>query len=202
MILSISFKFSSATWFLQKTNAGAYQKIIRWIPTNAGEKNTSFTIQFKTKFKTPILISKRHMKLEKKIQSPDEVVTEYAKAIRKLIKWVDSKKNWTEKQKIYSFTKRLRTDLLYALWSFLALKDNPTINMVIELVQRIEDNQKMHLESTLSVFVSVSVMAPAFQIAANFFAVQTQDPNKQLINRLTANFAQLLKPLAQAVRDN
>ncbi|KAG9297389.1 hypothetical protein G9A89_009473 [Geosiphon pyriformis] len=39
-------------------------------------------------------------------------------------------------------------------------------------------------------------------MAAAFFAAQTQDPNKQLINRLTANLARLLEPLAQAVRDN
>ncbi|KAG9303516.1 hypothetical protein G9A89_018412 [Geosiphon pyriformis] len=102
--------------FSQETDTGAYQRIIRWTPTNAGEKNTSFTTQFETKFKTLILISKWHMKLEKKTQDSGEVVTEYAKAIRKLIKQVDSKKNWTEKQKIHSFTKRLKTDLSYAFW--------------------------------------------------------------------------------------
>ncbi|KAG9287497.1 hypothetical protein G9A89_023869 [Geosiphon pyriformis] len=81
-----------------------------------------------------------HMELEKKTQGSGEIVTKYAKAIRKLIKCVDSGRNWTEKQKIYSFTKGLRTDLSYALWSFLALKNNPTIDMAIELAQRIEDN--------------------------------------------------------------
>ncbi|KAG9283941.1 hypothetical protein G9A89_006779 [Geosiphon pyriformis] len=45
-------------------------------------------------------------------------------------------------------------------------------------------------------------MAPAPQIAAAFFAAQTQDPNEQLIDRLTANLAWLLEPLAQVVRDN
>ncbi|KAG9289402.1 hypothetical protein G9A89_007963 [Geosiphon pyriformis] len=45
-------------------------------------------------------------------------------------------------------------------------------------------------------------MAPAPQMAAAFFAAQTQDPNEQLIDRLTANLAWLLEPLAQAVRDN
>ncbi|KAG9306203.1 hypothetical protein G9A89_016107 [Geosiphon pyriformis] len=39
-------------------------------------------------------------------------------------------------------------------------------------------------------------------MAAISFAVQTQDPNEQLIDRLTANLAWLLEPLAQAVRDN
>ncbi|KAG9302351.1 hypothetical protein G9A89_011777 [Geosiphon pyriformis] len=96
----------------------------------------------------------------------------------------------------------LRTNLSYALWRLLALKNNLTMNMAIELAQRIEDNQRMHLESTLPVFASASVMASASQMAATSFAAQTQDPNKQLIDRLTANFAQLLKPLAQAVRDN
>ncbi|KAG9304147.1 hypothetical protein G9A89_019709 [Geosiphon pyriformis] len=38
--------------------------------------------------------------------------------------------------------------------------------------------------------------------AATFFAAQTQDSNEQLIDRLTANLAWLLEPLAQAVRDN
>ncbi|KAG9293558.1 hypothetical protein G9A89_005561 [Geosiphon pyriformis] len=141
-------------------------KIIRWKPTNAGEENTSFTTQFEAKFKTAILISKWHMELEKRTQGPGEVVTEYAKAIRKLIK------------RIHSFTKRLRTDLL------------------------IEDNQRMHLGSTLPVFASAPVMALAPQMAAVSFAAQTQDPNEQLINRLIANLAQLLKPLAQAVREN
>ncbi|KAG9305934.1 hypothetical protein G9A89_016587 [Geosiphon pyriformis] len=121
---------------------------------------------------------------------------EYAKAIKKLIKHVDSGKNWTEEQKIYFFTKRLRTNLLYALWPFLALKNNSTMDMAIELTQKIEDNQKMHLRFTLPVF------APAPQMAAVSFAAQTQDPNEQLIDRLTANFVWLLKSLAQAVREN
>ncbi|KAG9296613.1 hypothetical protein G9A89_015205 [Geosiphon pyriformis] len=133
---------------------------------------------------------------------PGEIVTEYAKAIRKLIKHVDSKKNWTEEQKIHSFTKELRTNLSYALWPLLALKNNPTIDMAIELAQRIEDNQRIHLGSTLLVFASVPVMAPASQMAAASFAAQTQDPNKQLIDRLTANLAWLLELLAQAVKDN
>ncbi|KAG9304232.1 hypothetical protein G9A89_019794 [Geosiphon pyriformis] len=60
----------------------------------------------------------------------------------------------------------------------------------------------MHLGFTLPVFASALVMIPAFQMTATSFAAQTQDPNEQLIDRLTANFAQLLKPLAQAVRDN
>ncbi|KAG9298688.1 hypothetical protein G9A89_012756 [Geosiphon pyriformis] len=64
------------------------------------------------------------------------------------------------------------------------------MDMIIELAQQIEDNQRMHLESTLPVFAS--------QMAATSFAVQIQDPNKQLIDRLTVNLAQLLEPLAQA----
>ncbi|KAG9291534.1 hypothetical protein G9A89_021953 [Geosiphon pyriformis] len=70
--------------------------------------------------------------------------------------------------------------------------------MAIELVQKIEDNQKMHLESALPVFAFASAMAPASQIAATSFTVQIQDFNKQLIDRLTANFARLLELLAQA----
>ncbi|KAG9299766.1 hypothetical protein G9A89_013126 [Geosiphon pyriformis] len=131
---------SPATWFSQETNANAQQRIIKWALTNAGEDNTSFITQFETKFRTPILISKWHMELERRTQDSDEVVTEYAKAIRKLIKWVDSGRNWTEEQKIHSFTKGLRTDLSYALWPLLALKDNPTMDMAIELAQKIEDN--------------------------------------------------------------
>ncbi|KAG9306004.1 hypothetical protein G9A89_009328 [Geosiphon pyriformis] len=131
---------SPATWFLQKTNAGAQQRIVRWTPANIGENNTSFTTQFENKFRTPILISKWRMELERRTQGPSEIVTEYAKAIRKLIKRVDFGRNWTEEQKIHSFTKGLRTDLSYALWPLLALKDNPTMDMAIELTQRIEDN--------------------------------------------------------------
>ncbi|KAG9301544.1 hypothetical protein G9A89_008396 [Geosiphon pyriformis] len=127
------FRNFSATWFLQKTNVGAYQRIIKWAPTNAKEKNIFFTIWFKTKFRTPILISKWYIELEKKTQDPGEVVIEYAKAIRKLIKRVNSEKNWTKKQKIHSFTKELRTDLSYAFWPLLVLKNNLTIDMAIEL---------------------------------------------------------------------
>ncbi|KAG9302413.1 hypothetical protein G9A89_011463 [Geosiphon pyriformis] len=76
------------------------------------------------------------------------------------------------------------------------------MNMAIKLAQRIEDNQRMHLGSTLLVFASAPVMAPASQIAATFFATQIQNPNKQLIDKFTANFAWLLKSLAQAIRDN
>ncbi|KAG9307519.1 hypothetical protein G9A89_017349, partial [Geosiphon pyriformis] len=178
---------SFATWFSQETNASAQQRIVRWAPANIGENNTSFTTQFENKFRTPILISKWCMKLERRTQGSGEIVTEYAKAIRKLIKYVDSE---------------LRTDLSYALWPLLVLKDNPTINMAIELTQRIKDNQKMYLGSTLPVFAPASVMASTPQMATTFFAAQTQDSNKQLIDRLTANLARLLEPLAQAVRDN
>ncbi|KAG9299275.1 hypothetical protein G9A89_013923 [Geosiphon pyriformis] len=124
------------------------------------------------------------MELERRTQDPGEVVTKYAKAIRKLIKWIDFGRNWTEEQKIHFFTKGLKTDLSYALW----------------LLLRIKDNQRMHLGSTLPVFASAPVMASALQMAAISFAVQTQNPNKQLIDRLTANLARLLEPLAQAVR--
>ncbi|KAG9304251.1 hypothetical protein G9A89_019813 [Geosiphon pyriformis] len=153
---------SSATWFLQETDANAQHQIIRWTPTNTGEKNTSFIIQFETK-----------------IQDSGEVVTEYAKAIRKLIKHVNSERNWTKEQKIYFFTKRLKTDLSYALWPLLTLKDNLTMNMAIELAQRIEDNQRIHLKFTLLVFASAPIIAPAPQMAAIFFAAQTQNSNKQ-----------------------
>ncbi|KAG9303236.1 hypothetical protein G9A89_013562 [Geosiphon pyriformis] len=193
---------SPVTWFSQETNAGAQQRIVRWTPANIGENNTFFTIRFENKFRTPILISKWRMELERKTQGPSEIVTKYAKAIRKFIKCVDSGRNWTEEQKIHSFTKGLRTDLSYALWPLLALKDNLTMNMVIELAQRIEDNQRMHLGSTLPVFALAPVMAPTPQMAATSFAAQAQDPNEQLIDRLTANLAWLLEPLTQAVRDN
>ncbi|KAG9297631.1 hypothetical protein G9A89_011146 [Geosiphon pyriformis] len=193
---------SPATWFSQKTDANTQQRIVRWTLANVGEINTSFTTWFENKFRTPILISKWCMELKRRTQSPGEVVTEYAKAIRKLIKRVDTGRNWTEEQKIHSFTKGLRTDLSYALWPLLALKDNLTMDMAIELAQRIEDNQRIHLGSTLPVFAPVSVMAPAPQMAATSFATHTQDPNEQLIDRLTANLARLLELLAQAVREN
>ncbi|KAG9301612.1 hypothetical protein G9A89_016682 [Geosiphon pyriformis] len=106
----------------------------------------------------------------------------------------------TEEQKIHFFTKGLGTDLSYALWPLLALKDNPIMNMAIELAQRIENNQRMHLGSTLLVFAPASIMASTSQMVATSFAAQTQDPNEQLIDRLTANLAQLLKPLIQALK--
>ncbi|KAG9290364.1 hypothetical protein G9A89_007095 [Geosiphon pyriformis] len=135
-------------------------------------------------------------------RGPGEIVMKYAKAIRKLIKRVDFEKNWTKEQKIYSFTKKLRTNLSYALWPLLVLKDNFTIDMAIKLAQKIENNQRMHLRSILPVFASVFIMAPALQMAATSFAIQIQDPNKQLIDRLTTNLAWLLESLAQAVRKN
>ncbi|KAG9287787.1 hypothetical protein G9A89_017382 [Geosiphon pyriformis] len=76
------------------------------------------------------------------------------------------------------------------------------MDMAIELAQKIEDNQRMHLGSTLPVFAPVSVMASAPQMAATSFAIHTQDSNEQLIDRLTANLAQLLELLAQTVREN
>ncbi|KAG9290699.1 hypothetical protein G9A89_011662 [Geosiphon pyriformis] len=110
------------------------------------------------------------MELERRTQGPGEIVTKYAKAIRKLIKCVDSGRNWTEEQKIHFFTKGLRSDLSYALWPLLALKDNSIMNIAIKLAQRIEDNQRMHLGSTLLIFTSAPVMASAFQVAATSFA--------------------------------
>ncbi|KAG9299775.1 hypothetical protein G9A89_013135 [Geosiphon pyriformis] len=75
------------------------------------------------------------IELEKKTQDPGKVITEYAKTIRKLIKRVDSERNWTEEQKIHSFIKRLRTDLFYALWPLLALKDNSIMDIAVEFAQ-------------------------------------------------------------------
>ncbi|KAG9296135.1 hypothetical protein G9A89_011988 [Geosiphon pyriformis] len=76
------------------------------------------------------------------------------------------------------------------------------MNMAIKLVQQIENNQRMYLKFTLSVFAFAPVIALVSQIATTFFAVQILDPNKQLIDRLTANLAQLLEFLAQIVREN
>ncbi|KAG9288423.1 hypothetical protein G9A89_015629 [Geosiphon pyriformis] len=117
--------------FKRATTANQYNNKYKFqiMPANARKNNTSFTTQFENKFRTPILISKWCMELKKRTQGPEEVVTEYAKAIRKLIKCVDSGRNWTEEQKIHSFMKRLRTDLSYALWPLLALKDNPTVTV-------------------------------------------------------------------------
>ncbi|KAG9289244.1 hypothetical protein G9A89_022554 [Geosiphon pyriformis] len=156
------------------------QTALGWTPANAGEDNTSFITWFETKFRTPMLIFKWHMELEKKTQGPRKIVTEYAKVIRKLIKCVDSE---------------LRTDLSYAFWPLLVLKDNPTMDMAIELVQRIEDNQRIHLGSIFPVFAPAPVMIPAPQIVAISFVTHTQDPNEQLIDRLTANLIWLLEPL-------
>ncbi|KAG9293580.1 hypothetical protein G9A89_005583 [Geosiphon pyriformis] len=152
--------------FERATTANQYDDEYKFqiTPANIEENITSFTTWFENKFRTPILISKWHIELKKRIQGPSEVVTKYTKAIRKLIKHVDSGRNWTKEQKIHSFTKGLRTDLSYAFWPLLALKDNPTMDIAIELVQRIEDNQRMHLGSTLPVF------APTSQMAATSFA--------------------------------
>ncbi|KAG9304227.1 hypothetical protein G9A89_019789 [Geosiphon pyriformis] len=84
---------SPAIWFSQETDANTHQRIIKWMPANAKENNTSFTTWFENKFRTPILISKWHMELEKRTQDSGEIVTEYAKAIRKLIKHVNSGRN-------------------------------------------------------------------------------------------------------------
>ncbi|KAG9286418.1 hypothetical protein G9A89_014584 [Geosiphon pyriformis] len=158
--------------------------------------NTSSKLLMATS-KTPLLpgFHKKPMLVLNK-EFPGKIVTEYAKAIRKLIKCVDSGRNWTKEQKIHFFTKELRTDLSYAFWPLLALKNNLTIDMAIELAQRIEDNQRMHLESTLPVFAPASVMASISQMTTTSFAAQTQDPNEQLIDRLTANLVQLLESLA------
>ncbi|KAG9304254.1 hypothetical protein G9A89_019816 [Geosiphon pyriformis] len=137
---------------------------------NIRENNTSFIIQFEIKFRTPILISKWCIELEKKIQGSDEVVIEYAKTIRKRTK--DS----------FLYKKIKNRSVL----CFLA-PSGPERQFHNEY-----DNQKIHLGSTLLVF------ALAFQMAATSFVTQTQDPNEQLIDGLTANLTQLLKPLAQA----
>ncbi|KAG9298689.1 hypothetical protein G9A89_012757 [Geosiphon pyriformis] len=68
--------------------------------------------------------------------------------------------------------------------------------------QGLEDNQRMHLEYTLSVFASALIMASALQMATISFAAQTPDPNEQLIDRLTANLVWLLKLLVQTVKEN
>ncbi|KAG9297823.1 hypothetical protein G9A89_000128 [Geosiphon pyriformis] len=60
----------------------------------------------------------------------------------------------------------------------------------------------MHLGSMFPVFAPAPIMAPASQMAAISFAAQTQDSNEHLIDKLTTNLAQLLEPLAQAVKEN
>ncbi|KAG9284788.1 hypothetical protein G9A89_003711 [Geosiphon pyriformis] len=92
---------------------------------------------------------------------------------------------------------KLRTNLSYALWPLLVLKDNSTMDMAIELVQKIENNQRMHLKSTLPVFAPAPVIIPALQMTATSFVTHIQDPNEQLIDRLTANLAWLLELLSQ-----
>ncbi|KAG9306227.1 hypothetical protein G9A89_016131 [Geosiphon pyriformis] len=76
------------------------------------------------------------------------------------------------------------------------------MDIAIELVQKIKDNQRMYLEFTLPVFASAFAMTPAPQMTAASFAVQIQGPNKQLINRFTANLVWLLELLAQTVKEN
>ncbi|KAG9299747.1 hypothetical protein G9A89_013107 [Geosiphon pyriformis] len=72
------------------------------------------------------------------------------------------------------------------------------MDMAIKLVQRIEDNQRIHLKSTFLVFAPALIMVLAPQMAVTSFATYAQDPNEQLIDRLTVNFAWLLELLAQA----
>ncbi|KAG9303351.1 hypothetical protein G9A89_013677 [Geosiphon pyriformis] len=109
------------------------------------------------------------------------------------IEWLD---DFERAATANQYDNKYKIDLSYALWPLLVLKNNPTMDMTIELAQRIEDNQKMHLGSTLTVFVPALVITPVPQITATSFAAQTQDLNEQLIDRLTANLVQLLKPLA------
>ncbi|KAG9302210.1 hypothetical protein G9A89_020644 [Geosiphon pyriformis] len=46
------------------------------MPANAGENNISFTTWFENKFRTPILISKWHMELERRTQGPEDPLVE------------------------------------------------------------------------------------------------------------------------------
>ncbi|KAG9289410.1 hypothetical protein G9A89_007971 [Geosiphon pyriformis] len=164
---------------IQTALGGDVQNPIKWLDdferaATANQYDNKYKFQIKP---IPMLIKKsldgHWQMLEKTIFLSLSVVTEYAKAIKKLIKHVDSGRNWTEEQKIHSFTKGLKTDLSYAFWPLLALKDNPTMDMAIEL-------------NAFGIYTSSLHSCSYF------------DPNGQLIDRLTANLAWLLEPLAQA----
>ncbi|KAG9303230.1 hypothetical protein G9A89_013556 [Geosiphon pyriformis] len=121
------------------------------------------------------------MELEKRTQSPNEVSRLWKKLDRRA-------------KNLFHY-KRIENRSVICFLVSPGLKKNLTMDMAIELAQRIEDNQRMYLESILPVFAFASVMAPVSQMTATSFAAQTQDPNKQLIDRLTTNLAWLLEPL-------
>ncbi|KAG9301376.1 hypothetical protein G9A89_018048 [Geosiphon pyriformis] len=84
------------------------------------------------------------------------------------------------------------------------------MDMAIELVQRIENNQKMHLRFTLPVFAPALVMASAFQMASQQPFYQRQQNHGLSVCYhcgLTRHFSRdcnnlLLSPLALRNNDN
>ena len=92
---------------------------------------------------------------------PEETVEQYAKDIKRLIKRIDPQDNWKDTQKVYSFTKELKDDTYRQLASVLTMQANPTLNMAIEVAQKIEEvSRQTTVPSTAAFAVPVAQTMP------------------------------------------
>ena len=73
--------------------------------------NRNFVRAFLNKFRHPGRLLQWRMELNNKLQQPHETVHQYAQAIRKLIKKVDTEGRMPESEKVFHFSKGLRREI-------------------------------------------------------------------------------------------
>ena len=121
------------------------------------------------------------------IQGPSEIVEQYAKNIRHLIKRLDYNNHWTNEEWIHMFTKGLKPELGAITHPVLSIMENPTLDEVIMRVQRIEAGQQT--------YTSYAPVRPVQQVNL----ASTGTTMDLLVAQLTKNIADLLKPIAAAL---
>jgi len=158
-VIGAYLKGTAATWY--DTDQGNIQN---W----AEDNDNSFKRRFMNQFRTNNRIIQWRRELEKRVQLPGETVEQYAKDIKRLIKRIDPQNDWEDTQKVYSFTKGLKDDTYRQLAPVLTMQANPTLNVAIEVAQKIEEVSRQ---------TSVT-SAPAFAVPAS----QALPDLTQLIN--------------------
>ena len=76
-----------------------------------GNVNDAFDRRFLNQFRTQNKLTQWRQELEKRTQLPGETVEAYAKEIKRLIRRIDVDNNWSDAQKVYSFTKGLAPEV-------------------------------------------------------------------------------------------
>ena len=149
-MVGASFKDSAAVWY------DGQQNIQNWAVDNDAN---AFKTRFMNQYRTQNKIIQWRQELEKRIQLPGESVEHYAQDVRGMIQKIAPGNEWTDEQKAYSFTKGLRDEIYERMSPILAVQQNPTLNLVVTLAQRIEDDLRYRSSKRLQFQRNAPVLA-------------------------------------------